>query len=65
VDELSAGVVRTSSLVEDLNSRLRNSFFLRRYLGEDYWRCSSSPRTTGGICGASTPTGWERVLRSC
>jgi hypothetical protein len=36
VDELSAGVVRASSLVENLNSRLRNSFFLRRYLGEDY-----------------------------
>src|SRR4051812_43081085 len=36
VEELSARVVRASSLVEDLNSRLRNSFFLRRYLGEDY-----------------------------
>jgi hypothetical protein len=36
VEELSAGVVRASSLVENLNSRLRNSFFLRRYLGEDY-----------------------------
>jgi hypothetical protein len=36
VEELSARVVRASSLVENLNSRLRNSFFLRRYLGEDY-----------------------------
>jgi hypothetical protein len=36
VEELSAGVVRASSLVENLNSRLRNYFFLRRYLGEDY-----------------------------
>jgi hypothetical protein len=36
VEELSAGVVRASSLVENLNSRLRNYFFLRRQLGEDY-----------------------------
>jgi hypothetical protein len=36
VEELSVGVVRASSLVEDLNSRLRNYFFLRRHLGEDY-----------------------------
>jgi hypothetical protein len=35
VEELSAQVVRASSLVENLNSRLRNDFFLRRYLGED------------------------------
>jgi hypothetical protein len=36
VEELSAGVVRASSLVENLNSRLRNYFFLRRHLGEGY-----------------------------
>jgi hypothetical protein len=36
VEELSAGVVRASSLAENLNSRLRNYFFLRRNLGEDY-----------------------------
>ena len=36
VEELAAAVVRASSLVENLNSRLRNYFFLRRYLGEDY-----------------------------
>jgi hypothetical protein len=36
VEELSAQVVRASSLVENLNSRLRNYFFLRRHLGEDY-----------------------------
>jgi hypothetical protein len=36
VEELSARVVRASSLVENLNSRLRNYFFLRRQLGEDY-----------------------------
>jgi hypothetical protein len=36
VEELSADVVRASSLVENLNSRLRSYFFLRRHLGEDY-----------------------------
>ena len=36
VEELAAGVVRASSLVESLNGRLRNYFFLRRHLGPDY-----------------------------
>ena len=36
VAELSGRVVRASSLVENLNSRLRNYFFLRRQLGPDY-----------------------------
>jgi hypothetical protein len=36
VGELSAGVVRASSLVENVNSRLRSYFFLRRQLGPDY-----------------------------
>src|SRR5208337_3625114 len=36
VQELSDRVVRASSLVENLNSRLRNYFFLRRHLGKDY-----------------------------
>ena len=36
VQELSHQVVRASSLVENLNSRLRSYFFLRRQLGEDY-----------------------------
>jgi hypothetical protein len=36
VAELASGVVRASSLVENLNSRLRNYFFLRRQLGPDY-----------------------------
>src|SRR4051794_10858232 len=36
VEELSAHVVRASSLVENFNSRLRNYFFLRRQLGENY-----------------------------
>jgi hypothetical protein len=36
VQELSDRVVRASSLVENLNSRLRSYFFLRRHLGKDY-----------------------------
>jgi len=36
VAALADGTVRASSLVENLNSRLRNYFFLRRHLGSDY-----------------------------
>jgi hypothetical protein len=36
VAELARGVVRASSLVENVNSRLRNYFFLSRHLGSDY-----------------------------
>jgi hypothetical protein len=36
VQKLSDRVVRASSLVENLNSRLRTYFFLRRQLGKDY-----------------------------
>jgi hypothetical protein len=36
VQELAAQVARASSLVENLNSRLRSYFFLRRQLGPSY-----------------------------
>ena len=36
VDQLRRHTVRASSIVENLNSRLRNYFFLRRQLGQDY-----------------------------
>jgi hypothetical protein len=36
VTALLAQVVRASSVIENLNSRLRNYFFLRRHLGADY-----------------------------
>ena len=36
VKELSEQVVRASSMVENVNSRLRSYFFLRRQLGGDY-----------------------------
>ena len=36
VGKLRSGTVRASSLVENLNSRLRGYFFLRRHLGADY-----------------------------
>lgn len=38
VAALARGTVRASSLVENLNSRLRSYFFLRRHLGSDYLR---------------------------
>jgi hypothetical protein len=34
--ELAQQTVRASSIIENLNSRLRNYFFLRRHLGVDY-----------------------------
>ncbi len=36
VAELLGQVVRASSVIENLNSRLRSYFFLRRHLGADY-----------------------------
>ena len=42
IDALVAGTVRASSLVENLNSRLRTYFSLRRHLGPDYLSCCSS-----------------------
>jgi hypothetical protein len=33
---VAAAVVRASSVVENVNSRLRNYFFLRRHLGPGY-----------------------------
>lgn len=36
VQEILADTPRASSLVENLNSRLRNYFFLRRHIGNDY-----------------------------
>lgn len=36
VGELARQTVRASSIIENLNSRLRNYFFLRRHLGPDY-----------------------------
>jgi hypothetical protein len=36
IDALAAGTVRASSLVENLNGRLRTYFSLRRHLGPDY-----------------------------
>jgi hypothetical protein len=36
VAAVAAGTVRASSLAENLNSRLRSYFFLRRHLGADY-----------------------------
>jgi hypothetical protein len=34
--EMLSGIVRASSIVENINSRLRTYFFLRRHIGPDY-----------------------------
>jgi hypothetical protein len=34
--EMLSGIVRASSIVENINSRLRSYFFLRRHIGPDY-----------------------------
>jgi hypothetical protein len=36
VEKIASGVVRASSVIENLNSRLRNYFFLRKQLGSRY-----------------------------
>ena len=36
VDDVARHTVRASSVIENLNSRLRSYFFLRRHLGPDY-----------------------------
>ena len=36
VNEVITQTPRASSIVENLNSRLRNYFFLRRHIGNDY-----------------------------
>ena len=36
VDDLADRVVRASSVIENINSRLRSYFFLRREIGGDY-----------------------------
>lgn len=36
VEAIARGTIRASSLVENVNSRLRGYFFLRRHLGADY-----------------------------
>ena len=48
---MTARVVRASSLVENLNSRLRTYFFLRRQLGGDYHhqRTGGPKRSHGGV----------------
>jgi hypothetical protein len=37
VAAVARGTARASSVVENVNSHLRNYFFLRRHLGSDYW----------------------------
>jgi hypothetical protein len=56
VAELASGTIRASSLVENLNSRLRSYFFLRRHLGPDKARSPSVcyPKNVGFKPGRGT-----------
>ena len=65
VQELSDRVVRASSLVENLNSRLRSYFFLRRQLGKDYLTLLQFFLNHRRYLRSETPVESARVLRSC
>jgi hypothetical protein len=52
---------RSSSLVENLNSRLRNYFTLRRTWAAHTWICCGSSSTTGASYAASWPSASARA----
>ena len=58
-------VVRASSLVENLNSRLRSYFFLRRQLGKDYLTLLQFFLNHRRYLRVKTPVESARVLPSC
>ena len=62
---LSDRVVRASSLVENLNSRLRAYFFLRRHLGKDYLTLLQFFLNDRRYLRVKTPVESARVLPSC
>ena len=63
--ELSDRVVRASSLVENLNSRLRSYFFPRRQLGEDYLTLLQFFLNHRRYLRSDDPVESARVPRSC
>ncbi len=65
VQELSNQVVRASSMVENLNSRLRSYFFLRRQLGKDYLTLLQFFLNHRRYLPVKTPVESARVLPSC
>ena len=58
-------VVRASSVIENLNSRLRCYFFLRRHLGSDYLDLLRFYLNIAASRAATGPSAWGRVRRSC
>ena len=58
VAELRKKTIPASSLVENLKSRLRGYFFLRRQLGKDYWHGSNAGHSSGVAQG-------QRSLNRC
>ena len=65
VAALAAGTVRASSLVENLNSRLRSYFFLRRHLGPDYLALLQFFLNHRGWSEVIVPSAWERHRPNC
>ncbi len=65
VEELSDRVVWASSLVENLNSRLRTYFFLRRQLGKDYLTLLQFFLNHRRYRAVKSPVESARVPRSC
>ena len=65
VAAVASGVVRASSVIENLNSRLRSYFFLRRHLGADYLALLQFFLNHRRSCAVSTPSGWARARRNC
>ena len=51
---------RASSMVENLNSRLRNYFFLRSF-GDSYLSLLQFFVTTAAFLGLGRPNGWEKA----
>ena len=65
MQELSDRVVRASSLVENLNSRLRSYFFLRRHLGPDYLALLQFFLNHRRFLRSEDPNGSARAPRNC
>ena len=65
LSELARLTVRASSVIENLNSRLRSYFFLRRHLGPDYLALLQFFLNHRRFCGANAGSGSARARRNC
>ncbi len=65
VCEVLSETPRASSMVENLNSRLRNYFFLRRHIGNDYLHLLRFFSTTAGSSVVISLNALVKVPRNC